>query len=62
MSKPEWRDAPEWANYIAMDEDGTWWWFENEPRKVGNGWNFGGQSSLVFFEYSEWSETLERRP
>jgi len=31
MYIPDWDDAPEWANYVAMDVDGNWFWFENEP-------------------------------
>lgn len=29
--KPDWKDAPEWANWLAMDKTGEWWWYENEP-------------------------------
>lgn len=29
--KPEWKDAPEWANFLAMDDDGEWYWFEKRP-------------------------------
>jgi hypothetical protein len=29
--KPDWKDAPEWAQWLAMDPDGSWWWFEHEP-------------------------------
>lgn len=31
MIKPDWKDAPEWANYLAQDECGAWWWYECEP-------------------------------
>jgi hypothetical protein len=62
VSKPDWKDAPKWANYIAMDEDGTWWWFENEPHKTGNGWDYGDISRLASAEGLDWQETLERRP
>ena len=27
----DWTNAPEWANYLAMDDDGSWWWYELEP-------------------------------
>ena len=62
MNKPKWEIAPSWANFMAMDEDGSWWWFETEPRKAGNGWNFGGKSMLVCTAWPEWDDTLERRP
>jgi hypothetical protein len=26
-------EVPEWANYIAQDEDGTWYFHENKPRQ-----------------------------
>ncbi len=29
--KPDWKDAPEWANWLAMDGDGVWFWYELEP-------------------------------
>lgn len=38
MSKPDWKDAPEWAQFVAMDEDGYWCWHENEPDWVGDEW------------------------
>jgi hypothetical protein len=31
MNKPSWSDAPKWANYLAMDGDGRWYWYEREP-------------------------------
>ena len=32
--KPAWSDAPEWANYLAMDKNGEWWWHEDKPTKT----------------------------
>ena len=29
--KPDWNDAPEWANYLEIDDDGTWYWYAEEP-------------------------------
>ena len=33
MNKPDWKDAPEWANYLAMDNSGEWWAHEFIPTK-----------------------------
>lgn len=29
--KPDWKDSPEWANWVAMDDDGEWYWHEKDP-------------------------------
>ena len=31
MNKPSWNDAPEWANWLAQDRNGQWFWHENIP-------------------------------
>ena len=40
MSKPNWKDAPEWAMWLAMDggPNEFWVWFENEPELDGDCW------------------------
>lgn len=44
MSKPDWKDAPEWANWLAADltidagRPECWVWFEHKPRWNGCGW------------------------
>lgn len=40
---PNWKDAPEWANFCAMDGNYEWWWYEEEPS--WNDWESGWQSS-----------------
>ena len=30
--KPNWSDAPEWAEYVAKDGDSGWWWYDEEPK------------------------------
>lgn len=40
--KPDWKDAPEWATYCAMDDNGSWWWYENKPPEFENGFWFKG--------------------
>jgi hypothetical protein len=30
--KPSWKDAPSWAQWLAMDQGGSWYWYEVEPK------------------------------
>ncbi len=63
--KPDWKDAPEWAEWLAMDEDGEWFWFKSRPRlnKQGNVWftddndyKYAGKNDLHH------RDSLEQRP
>jgi hypothetical protein len=29
--KPDWKNAPLWADWLAMDGDGIWVWFQDKP-------------------------------
>lgn len=68
MSKPDWKDAPALANWLAMDSDGLWWWFQLEPYQHPEGlWATYGASwvaskSRYPSDSSCWIKTLERRP
>lgn len=31
MIKPSWDDAPSWAQWLAQDECGVWFWYELKP-------------------------------
>lgn len=33
--KPDWKYAPDWAQWLAMDGDGMWSWFSEKPE-----WDF----------------------
>lgn len=62
-TKPSWEDAPEWANWLALDCDGNWWWFENEPWFQGapyNEWTSTGKAEVA--KHFELAESLESRP
>lgn len=56
MNKPDWKDAPEWANWLAMDSDGIWWWYENEPK-----W-FYRQEDIRWIRVLHDENTREQRP
>lgn len=30
-NKPEWKDAPDWAMWLAQDKDGDWYWWQDKP-------------------------------
>lgn len=62
MSKPDWKDAPEWANYLARDEDGAWWWYEEKPHTNDAGEWFAYGRRRECEGYTTWKNTLERRP
>jgi len=68
--KPDWKDAPEWAQWLACDEDGNWYWYEESPYCIVNecAWSI---PTNVEFECAgctngeiceNWQETLEERP
>ncbi len=64
--KPDWKDAPAWANYLAMDSDGAWTWFELKPNALSqrNIWetaNYEGRSRHAGMGVN-WIATLESRP
>ena len=76
--KPSWSDAPEWANWLAKDESGEWYWYENEPTRLVP--VFGGEGNIIGYELNPdskwgakgryqlveddiyWQSTLEQRP
>ena len=66
--KPDWKTAPEWANYLACDYNGRWYWYELEPQIVVScnlwasfhvKWSFICESGTV---NEKWKESLEKRP
>lgn len=61
--KPEWKDAPSWANYLVIDQDGLWYWFENKPEPEEYEWRSdGGKVKGACYPYPDWDKTLEQRP
>lgn len=73
MTQTDWNDAPNWANYVAMDECGAWYWYEDEPETVWDDtcklgyWDI--ISILSKYEHyvygsslDKWYNTLQKRP
>ena len=64
--KPSWNDAPEWANYLAMDSDNDWYWYESKPHYYYGRWTCesyqrSSRANIDDKSYSS-SESLEERP
>lgn len=69
--KPDWKDAPEWANWLAMNDDGEWYWFEEKPTFDFGEWlafddgvwmENDGRVSRATFRNGDAQYTLESRP
>jgi hypothetical protein len=62
--KPKWETAPDWANFLAMDSNGDWAWFEVEPfisnwKEVeGTKWE---PEIDVYGDGMDWKQSLEKR-
>ena len=61
--KPSWNNAPEWANYLAMNRDGEWYWHMNAPYKIGYCFiSFHRHSFAGSGHGKKWEDTIETRP
>lgn len=67
--KPDWKDAPEWADWLAQYGDGRWHWFETKPISVSlEMYWFNSQAGLMVLQNThgavlgDWEQTLEQRP
>ena len=61
MSKPKWEDAPEWAQWLAMDANGVWFWYSDKPAVDGDCWRSNGKYSCAC-DGDEWESEIEERP
>jgi len=65
---PQWKDAPEWANWLAQDKSGEWYWYEHPVEIEGDWWverkGFDGYVDLAKCsgKLSNWEGTLKSRP
>ena len=71
--KPNWNEAPKWANYLALYPAGGWIWQEKKsvPWKEGNeyAWPDAGKTRYDGFvdrgklsKGTNWEKTQEKRP
>jgi len=61
-----WSLCPSWTNYVAMDQDGEWWAYEEKPSTYTTMFiTTEGKSRILFTEpcsTSNWKNTLIERP
>ena len=64
--QPDWSQAPEWAGYFAMDEDGEFYYFEQSPSMASCSWqpqSHGEVGETFNHSYKgNWQDSLRKRP
>ena len=69
--EPDWFYAPKWANFVAQDSNGHWYWFEHEPSvcEQDREWQVdwlayrgASRSDMVYWDATDWRESLQARP
>jgi hypothetical protein len=68
--KPSWDEAPEWANYLAQDYNGEWYWYNAKPtyNPYLTHWfltyPYGGTKRQLYVPdpNPNWKDTLEEKP
>lgn len=65
--KPDWKDAPDWAQWLAQDSDGVWYFYASEipPSTADSYFTVDEQHNARSAKGSclgDWRNTLERRP
>ena len=42
----DWTALPKWANWIACDESGIWWWYSKRAQVSNKAWTFEPDATL----------------
>ena len=56
-------EIPGWVNWVAQDQDGTWWGYSVEPLRNDRGWyenEVGSYQKLGWTDPSGWPASLAR--
>lgn len=60
--KPDWKTAPDWAQWLAMDSGGDWYWYEKEPSLRCGVWLMPRGSLFAMAGKSTITHPCEERP
>lgn len=62
----DWSKAPDWAQFVAQDADGSWHWYQDAPDNAffGDQWavDTGRYQRIPRTPSPTWKDTLQRRP
>lgn len=58
--KPDWKDAPQEADYVAMDASGEWYLYVGKPKLGNHCWI--GKDCYQVNTIEGWKDSLEKRP
>lgn len=59
---PDWANAPEWANFWAVDDNGCSYWYEYKPILGIRSWLAERGNNEICKQYPGWRNTLQARP
>jgi len=48
----DWSAMPAWAEFAAMNADGTWYWYTNEPKFENGFWNANFKKGNIPVKYA----------
>jgi len=63
----DWSAMPKWARWVAMDEDGAWFWYQHKPERSDRYFSALSEEGVIPFIYApdwdgDWKDTLVERP
>lgn len=61
----DWKESPEWANWLAQDACGEWFWFESKPELQSEGWDDDKtykENRHEIAGVNGWKCSLQKRP
>ena len=64
MLQLPWDKAPEWAQWAAMDDAGSWYWYSDEPPLIDGVWTLE-KGTCLDFDFppcTNWKESKRKRP
>lgn len=61
--KPDWKDAPAYARYLALDADEAWNWFEHKPLWISTlgYWSASARHERAYHSLEQAAKSLEER-